>query len=362
MVGGPAPRRRASRASGGGDDNVPTKRVTIIDVARQASVAVSTVSRVLNGGYASRNVQERVERVARELGFTPSATARNLKRGRQGCLGVVVESSQGAWFHQLLGGIEEELVDESVSVMLGSLALSGKYDPAAVDRWILERRVDGIIFVRCTKRERPLVDRAKKSGIPMVFVAPDEHFGAGAAFRANNRDAAHDVAVHLLSLGHRRIAFVGGPEDSADAQERLAGLREGLAGTPAALRANGIVFANTYLTAGGVEYAGKWLAARAHAPTAVVLGNDELALGFLRTVLERGIRVPEQVSVVGFDGTPLSALYWPGLTTSEQPTRAMGKSACRALLRLVHATNRVNPPDLHLPMTLRVRESTGAAP
>jgi LacI family transcriptional regulator len=338
------------------------KRVTIIDVARGAGVAVSTVSRVLNGGYASRDVQERVERVARDLGFTPSAIARNLKRGRQGCLAVVTESSQGDWFQQLLVGVEEELVGESVSVMLGSLALSGKYDAAAVDRWIQERRIDGVLFVRCTKRERPLVERARRTGMPMVFVAPDEHFGTGAAFRTQNRDAGHDVADHLLSLGHRRVAFVGGPEDSVDGQERLAGLRDGLAGTPAALRANSVFFAGTYRASGGVAYAARWLASRATAPTAVVLGSDELAFGFLRTVLERGVRVPDQVSVVGFDGTPLAGLYWPGLTTAEQPTRTMGKSACRALLRLVQSRDRASPPDLHLPMTLHVRESTGPAP
>jgi LacI family transcriptional regulator len=197
----------------------------------------------------------------------------------------------------------------------------------------------------------------------MVFVAPDEHFDAGPTLRAHNRDAAHDVADHLLSLGHRRVAFVGGPDDSADAQERLRGLREGLAGTPAALRPSAISFADSYQVEGGITYAKRWLAMpRSQAPTAVVLGNDELALGFLRTVLEKGIRVPEAVSVVGFDGTPLSALYWPGLTTAEQPTRTMGKSACRALLRLVRDPEKNIAPDLHLPMTLRIRESTGPAP
>jgi DNA-binding LacI/PurR family transcriptional regulator len=356
-------KRRATRSEPPSADRKPGKRVTIIDVATQAGVAVSTVSRVLNGGYASRDAQRRVERVARELAFTPSVTARNLKRGLKGCLGLVVESSQGAWFQQLLGGVEEELVDESVGVMLGSLAMSGRYDPAAVEQWIVERRVDGIIFLRCTQRERLIVDHATREGIPMVFVAPDENFDAGTAFFAHNRDAAHDVADHLVGLGHRRIAFVGGPEASLDSQDRLAGLREGLAGTPGALRPSAVSFAGTYLPAGGAEYARRWLSMpRTQAPTAVVFGNDELALGFMRAVLEQGVRIPDAVSVVGFDGTSLSALYWPGLTTAEQPTRAMGKSACRALLRIVQAGEKTRTPDLHLPMTLRIRESTGRAP
>jgi LacI family transcriptional regulator len=341
----------------------PDKRATILDVSARAGVSASTVSRVLNGGYASREVQQRVERVAKELGFTPSVTARNLKRGQKGCVGLVVESSQGAWFQQILGGVEEELVDESISIMLGSLEMSGRYDAAAVSQWIQERRVDGIIFVRCTQRERTIVEQARREGLPMVFIAPDEHFDAGPAFRAHNRDAAHDVADHLLSLGHRAIAFVGGPEDSIDSQERLAGLKEGLSGTPAALRASAVTFARSYVASEGAVYAKRWLAMpRAQAPTAVVLGNDELALGFMRAILEQGVRIPDAVSVVGFDGTPLSALYWPGLTTAEQPTRVMGKSACRALVRVVGSSEKTRSPDLHLPMTLRLRESTGPAP
>jgi DNA-binding LacI/PurR family transcriptional regulator len=345
-------------------DLAPSKRATITDVSTRAGVSVSTVSRVLNGGYASPEVQRRVERVTRELGFTPSSTARNLKRGREGCVGLVVESSRGAWFQQLLGGVEEELVDERVSILLGSLDMSGRYDANAVSQWITEHRVDGLIFVRCTKRERPIVEHAKRSGIPTVFVAPDKHFNAGPAFRAHNRDAAHDVADHLVALEHRSVAFVGGPEDSLDSQERLLGLREGFAGTPAALKPRAVTFAGTYAAIGGIDYAKRWLKMpRAQAPTAVVFGNDELALGFMRTVLEDGVLIPQGVSVVGFDGTPLSALYWPGLTTAEQPTRAMGKSACRALLRMTQNPEESAPsPDLHLQMTLRVRESTGPAP
>src|SRR5262245_50488768 len=125
------------------------RKTTIVEVAERARVAFSTVSRVLNGGYASAEVRVRVEQAAKDLGYTPSSIARNLKMGRQGCIGVVVESSQSSWFTQVLGGIEEALEEKTVSALLGSLALRGRYDSSTVSRWITERRVDGLIFARC---------------------------------------------------------------------------------------------------------------------------------------------------------------------------------------------------------------------
>src|SRR5262245_16925739 len=139
------------------------RRSTIIEVAARANVAFSTVSRVLNGGYARPEVRARGEQAARDLNYTPSPIARNLKTGRQGCIGVVVESSQCSWFTQVLGGIEEALADKTVSALLGSLNLRGSYDSSMIERWIADRRVDGLIFARCTKREEGLVAQARNA-------------------------------------------------------------------------------------------------------------------------------------------------------------------------------------------------------
>jgi DNA-binding LacI/PurR family transcriptional regulator len=339
------------------------RRATIVEVAERANVAFSTVSRVLNGGYASQQVRERVEQAAKDLGYTPSSIARNLKMGRQGCIGVVVESSQGSWFTQVLGGIEEALEEKTISALLGSLELRGRYDQSAVQRWITERRVDGLIFARCTPMEETLVERAKKARIPMVFVAPDEHFGAGPVFSARNRDAAHEIADHLMDLGHRRIGFVGGPGSSHDTIERLKGLREGLATRGLEINPAHLAFAEKYAHEGGIAFAEKWLSLpRTEAPTAVIGGNDAIAIGFLRTVLQHGVRVPDEVSVVGFDGIREGALYWPGLTTAQQPSHVMGTAACKALLRAIDNRGTDEPSRVDLPTTLVVRESTGPAP
>jgi len=336
------------------------RRSTIIEVAARANVAFSTVSRVLNGGYASSEVRARVEQAARELNYTPSPIARNLKTGRQGCIGVVVESSQCSWFTQVLGGIEEALADKTVSALLGSLNLRGSYDASTIERWIADRRVDGLIFARCTRHEESLVARARDAQIPMVFIAPDENFSAGPVFVARNREAARTLAEHLVALGHRRFAFLGGPEKSADAVERLGGLREALAARELAIDAAHVQFGETFPVGGAAACAEQWLATpRASAPTAVVCGNDTLAIEFLRVVLQRGVRVPDEVSVVGFDGVPEGALYWPGLTTAKQPSQALGNAACRALLQMIDNPEAAEPVRVDLPAELILRESSG---
>ena len=315
------------------------RRSTIIEVAAKANVAFSTVSRVLNGGYASPEVRARVEQAARELNYTPSPIARNLKTGRQGCIGVVVESSQCSWFTQVLGGIEEALADKTVSALLGSLNLRGSYDASTIERWIADRRVDGLIFARCTRREEGLVAQARDAQLPMVFVAPDENFAAGPVFVARNREAARTLAEHLVALGHRRFAFLGGREKTGGrhraagrAARRAGGARAGARGRGRSLRRQ------LSRRAARARSPRQWLAKpRAAAPTAVMCGNDSLAIEFLRAILQHGVRVPDEVSVVGFDGVPEGALYWPGLTTAKQPSQALGNAACHALMQIIES-------------------------
>src|SRR6185369_999451 len=327
-----------------------------------ANVAFSTVSRVLNGGYASPEVRARVEQAARELNYTPSPIARNLKTGRQGVIGVVVESSQCSWFTHVLGGIEEALADKTISALLGSLKLRGSYDASTIERWIADRRVDGLIFARCTRREESLVAQARQAQIPMVFIAPDENFDAGPVFVARNREAARSLTEHLVALGHRRFAFLGGPDKSVDAIERLNGMRDALAERDLELDPANVQFGESFPPQGAAAVAAQWQALpRASAPTAVMCGNDTLAIEFLRAILQHGVRVPDELSVVGFDGVPEGALYWPGLTTAKQPSQALGNAACKALMQMIESPEDAGPELIEMPAELIVRESSGPA-
>jgi LacI family transcriptional regulator len=338
-----------------------TRKPTISTVAKRAGVAVSTVSRFLNGGYVSDAARERVREVIARLGYVPSTTARNLSLGRQGSIGVVVESSQGPWFTQLLAGIEEELSEHHLSLMLASLALRGRYDATTVAAWIRERRVDGLIFARSLRRERPLLQAAAEARLPFVAVGPDEPVTRGHVVRCDNRSAGALVADHLAALGHTRIAFAGGPRDSRDTTDRLHGLREGLAAHGIRVRTECVSFCRSYEPEAGEEYAQRFLKRRL-AVTAVVLGNDALALAFMRVLLRRGIAIPRVLSVVGFDGVPEGARGLPALTTVAQPMREMGRAACHRLLAEIELPGTEQPTSLEYPMELVVRESTGPAP
>jgi LacI family transcriptional regulator len=337
----------------------PKPKPTIATVAQNAGVAVSTVSRYLNGHYVSRAAKKRISEVIDQLGYTRSPTARNLSLGRKGCIGVVVDSTLDPWFVQLLAGIEEELSSRDTSLMLASLELRGHYDSNLVSQWVREKRVDGLIIAKSQKRERALLQSAVEAQLPTVTVAPDEAISHVPVIRCNNIAAGGVVADHLADLGHRRIGFVGGPEHSIDSKHRLRGLGDRLMQLGIDFPSESSTFCGSYESVAGIEFA-RTMLAKPLEFTALVMANDALALGFMRVAQQRGIRIPQTLSVVGFDDVPEGALFWPGLTTVAQPMREMGRAACRTLFEAIAAP--VEIQAIEYPMTLVVRESTGPPP
>ena len=348
--------RRVKRLAALGSSPVKklTKKPTIRVVAAKAGVAVSTVSRYLNDDTVSPRMKARLSQVIESLRYKPSRTARNLSLGLKGCIGVVVDSIQDPWFTQLLTGMEEELQSRDISLMLLSLELRGKYDPMIAFEWIDERRVDGLIIAKCHRRDKPLVNAAIEAQVPIVAVAADGTLPNVDVLRADNIAAGRALGAHLAELGHKRVAFAGGPHVSVESRHRLQGLREELGSRGVQMLEEDICFRASYEVEEGAAFADSFLR-QPPRPTAVVLGNDILALGFIRAAQQRGVRIPDDLSVAGFDGIMEGARSWPSLTTMAQPMREMGRDACRRLFAGGAANERTTR---EYSMTLVAREST----
>jgi LacI family transcriptional regulator len=243
--------------------------------------------------------------------------------------------------------------------MLSSLELLGRYDATRVLEWVQGHRVDGLIVAKSQRRDRPILRAASEARLPLVAVVPDETATDIPVLQCNNIEAGTIVADHLVGLGHTRIAFAGGPPHSIDSKHRLRGLREGLAAHGVALEPDRIYSCGGWALEAGAAFA-EALLARPLDVTAVVLANDALAVGFLRVAHERGVAVPREVSVVGFDGLPFGALTWPSLTTVAQPMREMGRVACRRLFESMADPGRIE--RIQFRMHLIARESSGPAP
>jgi LacI family transcriptional regulator len=240
--------------------------------------------------------------------------------------------------------------------MLSSLELRGRYDPALVFEWIRDRRVDGLILAKSQRRERPLLRAAVDVQLPTVVVAPDEITTDVQVVRCNNIAGGEAVAAHLAALGHRRIAFAGLPEHSIDSRHRLRGLRSGLQARGIQLEARDVYTCASFTSEAGGRFAERFFE-RPLDVTALVLATDALAFGVMRVALQRGVRMPEDLSIVGFDGLPQGALFHPALTSVSQPMRDMGRVACSRLFDTLGGRMELT----EFPMELVERESTAPA-
>lgn len=333
-------------------------------VAKLAGVSKAAVSRVLNHGYASPRMREKVQQAMAELDYRPSAAAMNFAAGRTGVVAVVTNNLEGEWVPPVLLGIEQTInQSRRASLLLGSLTHHGIHDPSIVRAWLDERRVDGAIFLRPRRSEARLVETAREQGIPFALIAPDISAKGGVELRSDNILGGQLIGQHLLELGHRRFAFIGGEQTSRDSQERLKGLLIRLDAAGVRLHHRDIV-AGSFSGIDGQAFAKRWLRRKKSTrPSAIVFADDSMALGFTGALLEAGVKIPAEVSVTGFNNIPATQWIWPGLTTVEQPLIELGISACEAVLTALE----LRPPApaqerVQFPVKLVVRGTTACAP
>jgi DNA-binding LacI/PurR family transcriptional regulator len=337
----------------------PQRRVSLKQLAAHLELSPTTISLVLNRAAGARSIpqhtKDRVLAAARELGYQPSFVARSLRSKRSYMVGVLVPEVSGSNLGHVLDGIEDYLIKEGYVY----LVVSHRSQPKLIDRYptmLLERSVEGLIVVD-TPYDRPL---------PMPAVAIWGHpRGDGAANIVLDHSRAAELSLrHLLELGHRKIAFFKGQAGNSDSEARLKGQRAaaGLLGVPM-LRPL-VVPLTSNLPSPEVGYAAtRKLLKSGAAFTALVSCHDTHAIGAIRALREAGLRVPQDVSVVGFNDTEAAAFHDPALTTIRQPLREMGRLAAEVLLRRISSKSAEGRSSaaLRVEPQLVARQSTAAA-
>ena len=306
--------------------------VSIKDIARLAGVSHSTVSRALrNSPLIPAATAERIQRIANETGYRASAVARSLVTRRTQTVGVVVTSIADPFNGEVFAGIEELANQHGYAVVLANSQGNAEREVAVV-RALQEQRIDGVLVAssRVGALYMPLLSQLQ---IPIVLINNHHPSEFVHSVAIDNVDGAYRAVQHLIELGHRDIAYVGdrfGLESDAD---REAGYRKALRGAKLSPR-RGFVIPGDGKPEGGMAAARKLLAL-ASRPTAVFCYNDMTALGVLREATERGLRLPEELSVVGFDDLFFAPLLNPPLTTIHQPRNEIGRMAMRLLFALL---------------------------
>lgn len=331
-------------------------RLRMADVARLAGVSAATISRVLAGSSSvTVETRRRVEAAVGRTGYVVNQSAQGLRLQRSWQFLVVLPTIANPFFSEIVQGIEDEAQAAGFTVLVGSTEGSRERE-AALARQLLKGGFDGVFLL--TGHRPTCWSRLAEAGSRAVAISEHIPRSGLATVSIDNVEAARDATRHLLTLGHRRIAFLGGPASNVLTTERQRGslqaLRQaGLTPDPA-LHVNG-----DYSIEAGAR-ALQQLMALPKPPTGLFCCNDEMAIGAIRAARLHRIEVPRELSVVGFDDLPIAAAYDPPLTTVRQPRRAMGQAAARVLMAalLGEAPSRAR---IQLRHELIIRGSTGPA-
>jgi DNA-binding LacI/PurR family transcriptional regulator len=339
-----------------------SRPATLADVARVAGVVAMTASRAINSsGYVSDDVRKRVLKAAHELDYRPNVLARQLKSHQLNAIGILLPDISNPFSTVLVEGIKQVFDEANYTTFIAITNRSVDQEKAGL-RAFTDHRVDGLIVAtRGTKIGDAALRRIARQNIPLVTIGRPVHLAGVDSVTADHAQGAHDVVKHLLSLGHRRIGFIGvSPEDSKTLR-RHGGYVEALCEAGIEPRAEytvGPPGAPAYATQEDGYEGMMRLAALRQPPTAIFARNDFTAIGALRAAYRLGLSVPKDVAIAGFDNIPLAAFTTPPLTTVEQPIIEQGIAAARFLLERITGDRSSARRSTCMGCTLIVREST----
>jgi LacI family transcriptional regulator len=331
-----------------------TGRASIHDVAQRAGVSVTTVSHALNRTrFVSDAARAKVEEAAHALGYVPSQVARGLKHNTTRTLGMLVPNNSNPYFAEIIRGVEHHCFAAGYSLLLCNSNDDAERQADHL-RVLAERRVDGLVLV-ASGDDAAIVSCCKDLRLPLVLVDREIDSIDADLIEVDHAAGGELATAHLLSLGHARVACIGGPADLRPSQQREAGWRRALAAAGVKPRADELVRGD-FGPQGGAAAMHRLLES-ARPPSAVFVCNDLMAIGALHAAHAEGIAVPGALSVVGFDDIELAAYTHPPLTTVAQPKEAIGTGAAGLLLERLRA-GRSAARRLILQPELRVRASS----
>jgi LacI family transcriptional regulator len=305
-------------------------RSTIKDVSIAAGVSMKTVSRVLNKEkYVSAETREKVERAVAQLQFTPSVAARILAGKRSYQIALIYDNHSPHYIHQIQIGVWARCMEEGVRLLAQPSDVSSPHLAAEVGGLIDQTQVDGVILSSPVTDAAVVLKELERRKVPYVRISPGTEHTRSSSVSMDDVKAADDMTSHLIALGHKRIGFIIGHTNHAASDLRLYGYRR-------ALDRAGLSFEPKYVVPGAFDFASGEAAADILLdlqipPTAIFASNDDMAAGVITVAHRRGIAMPAQLSVAGFDDTALASQLWPPLTTVRQPTRDLAYAAASLL-------------------------------
>ncbi len=331
--------------------------MTIKDVAKRAGVGIATVSRALHGSpQVSRETAARVRKVIEELGYRPNTNAQSLASGRSQMLGLVVSDITNPFFPELIKGFEEVALHNGYDVLVAST----NYDPARTAlcvRRMIERKIDGVAIMT-SEVDPSLHDTFAQRKVPLVFLDVGEVARGVSNVKVDYAHGITQAVEHLRTLGHTRIAFISGPLRLESVRERRDAFLKRLADARGGGPHEALLEEGNHKVDGGFK-AMLRLLDRAPGVTAVIASNDLTAIGAMRAIRKRGLRVPEDISVVGFDDIQMAQFTEPPLTTVKLVRTEIARLACEALLHSIQAHGA--GVEFRMSTSLVVRASTGRA-
>lgn len=328
---------------------------TLRDVAQRAGVSTMTVSRVINrNGYVHPETQQRVEQAINELGYVPNTLARSLRLKRTKTLALVLTDITNPFFTTMAREVEDVASDHGFNVIFCNTDESVREQDEYLTV-LVQKQVDGVLLVPASSSAEP-VTFLQQHGIAVVVLDRRVPGAQVDVVRCEAEQPAYELTRLLLEQGHRRISMLSGPADVSTASDRVAGYRRAF--TAAGLTApEELIFYNAYTTAAGKQMARQALAV-APRPTAFFAANNFIAIGAYHALVEQGLRVPEDISLVAFDDLPSAITLDPFLTVAAQPAEAIGRCATELLLRRLNQTEPAAYQEILLPFTVIVRRSS----